>query len=81
MVHTAQSQRQVVESMLKELSDYGRSLREEERIAFNSLLAKAKLHIASISFACSYNAWALVLFSMLLEQEKIIIELQKRKEV
>ena len=70
MGHTVTSQRQVVEKILGELNDYGRSLRDEDREAFLSLLSKAKKHIASVSFSCSYNTWALVLFSMMLEMEK-----------
>ena len=72
MGHTVTSQRIVVDTILQELKDYGKSLRQEEQEAFASLLSKVKKHISSISFSCSYNTWALVLFSILLEQEKIL---------
>ena len=72
--HTVASQRIVVDTILHELKDYGKSLRQDELIAYQRLLNKVKKHIANISFACSYNTWALVLFSILLEQEKELIE-------
>jgi hypothetical protein len=70
MGHTVASQRQVVDTILSELRDYRKSLRHDELAAFDSALDKVKKHIGSISFACSYNTWALVLFSIILEQEK-----------
>jgi hypothetical protein len=76
MGHTVTSQRIVVESILKELNDYGRSLNQEDKPAFRSLLSKIKIHLSSIGYACSYNTWALVLFSILLEQEKQIHKLK-----
>jgi len=72
MGHTVASQRIIVDTVLQELRDYGKSLREEELIAFQSLLNKVKKHIGSISYSCSYNTWALILFSILLEQEKVL---------
>ena len=70
MGHTVSTQRQIVEGIIKELRDYGRSLRAEDQPAFERLIAKIQLHISNISFTSSYNAWALVLFSIMLEQEK-----------
>lgn len=70
MGHTTLSQRIVTDKVLAELAEYGKPLRKEEREAFEALVAKAMKHYASISYASSYNTWALVLFSMLLEQEK-----------
>jgi hypothetical protein len=77
MGHTNRSQRMVVEGILHELNDYGKSLREEDKEAFRRVAAKAMLHFGSISYSCSYNTWALVLFSMILEQEKELIDLRK----
>ncbi|MBN1502456.1 hypothetical protein JW930_02850 [Candidatus Woesearchaeota archaeon] len=74
MGHTVSSQRIVVDTILQELMDYGKSLREDEKDAFTTLLAKVKRHISSISFACSYNTWALILFSILLEHEKELMK-------
>ena len=78
MGHTVKSQRQVVDRILKELNDYGRSLRKENKPYYDSLLAKVKKHFGNIGYACSYNTWALVLFSIMLEQEKEIERLKKQ---
>ena len=77
MGHTVASQRIVIESILSELNEYGRSLRIEEKEAFRNLLKKIKLHLSSISFTCSYNVWTFVLFSILLEQEKVLMKITK----
>lgn len=70
MGHTNRSQRIVVDGILSELNDYGRSLRDEDKVAFQRVINKLKKHIGNISFACSYNTWALILFSIILEVEK-----------
>lgn len=72
MGHTVSSQRIVADTIISELREYGRSLRKEDQEAFEGLIRKVKLHFSNISFACSYNAWALVLLSILLEHEKRI---------
>jgi hypothetical protein len=73
MGHTVSSQRIVVERIMSELMDFRKSLRKEDRPAFDRALDKVKLHIGSISYASSYQTWALVLFSIILEQEKEIM--------
>jgi hypothetical protein len=70
MGHTATSQRIIVQGIISELKEYGKSLRKEDKPAFDRLIAKIHLHIGNISYASSYNTWAFVLFSILLEQEK-----------
>jgi hypothetical protein len=77
MGHTVSSQRQVIESILQELMEYGKSLREDEKPAFESALAKIKKHMGNISFACSYNTWALVLFSIIVEMERERLEMKR----
>ena len=76
MGHTVASQRMIVDRILSELNEYRRSLRAEELAAFDRTLAKVKKHIGSISYATSYNTWALVLFSILLEQEMELMRLE-----
>jgi len=78
MGHTNRSQRIVIDSIINELKDFKRSLRAEEQVVFDSLITKLKKHFSSISYACSYNTWALVLLSILLEQEKEIIKLKNK---
>ncbi len=74
MGHTVASQRIVVDRIMGELLDYRKSLRKEDHAAFDRALDKVKLHIGSISYASSYQAWALVLFSIILEQEKELMK-------
>ena len=74
MGHTVASQRIVVDRILSELLEYRKSLRKEDWPAFDKALDKVKLHIGSISYASSYQTWALVLFSIILEQEKELME-------
>ncbi|MBI5872037.1 hypothetical protein HZB88_03040 [archaeon] len=70
MGHTNSSQRMVAETILSELKDFGRSLRADEKEAFDRLMAKAVLHLGNITYTSSYNTWAILLFSILLEMEK-----------
>ena len=69
MGHTNRSQRIVIDSIVSELNDFKRSLREEDKPAYDRLLKKLKKHYSNISYTCSYNTWAIVLFSIMLEME------------
>lgn len=73
---TVTSQRIITESILSELRDYGCVLRKDERTVFEEMLKKPYLHFGSISNASSINAWALIIMSILLEQEKRIRTLE-----
>ena len=78
MGHTVRSQRRVVERISDELKRYGKSLRDEEKEIFNDLVKKPFLHIGNITYTSSAQTWAFMLLSTLLEQEKKIIELEKK---
>jgi hypothetical protein len=70
MGHTVISQRMNLDNLLSELSDYGKSLRREDRAVFERLLKQPLKHVGSISHASSFHAWAFLILSILLEQEK-----------
>jgi hypothetical protein len=70
MGHTITSQRMMVDKILSELNDYGKSLREEDRIIYAELLSRPLKHLGNISYASSSQVWAFILISILLEQEK-----------
>ena len=70
MGHTVTSQRQVSEQIMRELSDFKRSLKEKDREHFDALLNAARKHYGSVSYTSSYQTWAILLLSMLLEQQK-----------
>jgi hypothetical protein len=72
MGHTVKSQRRVTDLLLGELKDYGRSLREEDRIAYERLLKIPLKHMSNISFVCSANAWSFLLMSIMCDLEKRI---------
>lgn len=74
MGHTVASQRIVVDRILAELGQYRKSLRQEDQEACDRALNKIKIHISSISYASSYQTWALVLFSIILEHEKELMK-------
>lgn len=80
MGHTVWSQRIVMNIILDELKGFGRSLRQEERLVYEQMLKKAMRHFGSVSYASSFHAWALVLLSIMLEQEKRIIQMEKSYE-
>jgi hypothetical protein len=77
MGHTVSSQRQVADRVMEEMRAYGKSLMGDDRAAFQRLLAKGVKHFGNISYTSSYNTWAFVLLSMMVEQEK---ELMRRDE-
>ena len=78
MGHTVWSQRIVMDVMLGELSAYGKSLREDEKRIYDEMLKTALQHIGNVSYTSSVNAWALVLLSIMLEQEKRIRKVEQK---
>jgi len=72
MGHTVWSQRMVIDSIIKELHQYGKALRQEDQHIFDHLLKNAFQHIGSITYTSSMHTWAFILLSVILEQEKRI---------
>jgi hypothetical protein len=72
MGHTVASQRMMVDIILGELEAYGKALREEDRVVYNELLKSSLKKVGAISYTSSVNAWAFILISIILEQEKRI---------
>jgi hypothetical protein len=70
MGHTVSSPRIVIETILRELKDYGKALRESDRQAYERMLAMPLKHIGTMSYASSLDVWALILLSICLEQQK-----------
>ena len=70
MGHTVSSQRITLDILMSELRSYGKALRKEDRELLERLLKKAFKHYGSISYANSIHAWAFLLLSIILEQEK-----------
>ena len=70
------SQRITLDILMKELESYGRSLRREERELYAGLLQRSFKHYGSIAYASSFHAWAFLLLSIMVEQEKKIKQLE-----
>ncbi|MCF7861735.1 hypothetical protein K9M79_05800 [Candidatus Woesearchaeota archaeon] len=77
MGHTVSSQRIVINTILRELKDFGRALRSDDREAYERMLALPLKHIGTMSYASSLDVWALILLSISLEQQKRIDVLEK----
>ena len=56
--------------IMRELNDFGKSLRQDDKIVYERMLKRSLGHIGSISYADSFHVWAFILLSIMLEQEK-----------
>ena len=79
MGHTVWSQRQNLDIILAELHNYGKALRPLDRARYLALLKEPLKHVGSISYASSMHAWAFILISIILEQDKKIAELSHER--
>ncbi|MCB9362808.1 hypothetical protein H6504_05205 [Candidatus Woesearchaeota archaeon] len=70
MGHTVTSQRIVIDTIIQELKDYAKALREEDRVILEDLLQQAYKHMGAISYACSMHTWALLLLTIMMEEKK-----------
>jgi len=61
--------------IIAELKDYAKALRQEDRIIYESLLKLPLKKVGAILYTSSINAWAFILLTIILEQEKKIQEL------
>jgi len=80
MGHTVWSQRMVLDHIMNELKQYSKALRQDDRALFEKILKQSFKHYGSISYANSFHAWALLLLSILIEQEKKIQKLEVKNE-
>jgi len=78
MGHTVRSQRRNINVLLDELNAYGKSLNQKDREIFEAMLKAPYLHVGNISYANSFHAWAFLLLSIMLEQEKRLRELEEK---
>ena len=74
--HTVTSQRIVTDMMIAELAQFGKALRDEDREVYNRLLKEPLKHLGTISYTSSMHTWAVLLLSVLLEQQKKIDRLE-----
>jgi hypothetical protein len=79
MGRTVPSFRMLLEGIIGELSDFRRALRGEERIAFDALMNKARVHASSCTVVPTLDPMHAIFLSILLEQEKEINSLKVAK--
>ena len=77
MGRTVPSVRMLLEGIIGELSDFRRALREEDRIAFDNLMNKAREHASSCTVVPTLDPMHAIFLSILIEQEKEIIFLRE----
>jgi len=70
--HTVWSQRIMTDIILKELEQFAKALRVQDRHVYLSLLKQPLKHMGSITFTSSQHIWAFLLLSIILEQQKTI---------
>lgn len=70
MGHTAYSQRIVIENLLNELKSFERALSYDDRLVLHKILKYPLKHFGSISYTNSFHAWAFLLLTIFIEQEK-----------
>jgi hypothetical protein len=74
MGHTVSTQKQVVDAMIKELHDYRKALSCDDRKIFDGLIGDVYSHMGSISNAGSMHTWLFFLLSIIIEQQKRIMQ-------
>ena len=70
--------RVLLERLAVEWSPFRRALRAKDREAFDSVMNKARLHASSSSFMVDADPIEAVIMSVLVEQEKELMELRRR---
>jgi hypothetical protein len=67
----------LLEGIIEELSDFRRALRGEDKVAFDSLMNKAREHASSCTVVPTLDPMHAIFLSILVEQEKELISLNK----
>jgi hypothetical protein len=78
MLRTVPSFRMLLEEIIMELSLFRRALRGEDKIAFDSLMNKAREHVSSCTVTPMLEQMGAVFLSILVEQQKETSSLKRR---
>ncbi len=81
MGRTIPSFRMLLEGIIGDLSVFRRALRGEDKIAFDSLMNKAREHASSCTIAPFLEPMDAVFLSILVEQEKEILSLRRLLDI
>ncbi len=79
MGRTVPSFRMLLEEIIVELSVFRRALRGEDKVAFDSLMNKARNHASSCTVAPTLDPMDAVFLSILIELQKEINSLREAK--
>jgi len=63
-----------------ELARFRRALRRSDQLALDDLVTSARQHLAAAAYAAHALPFETFLLSMLLEEHKIVLDLQRRLE-
>ncbi len=77
MGRTVPSFRNLLEEIIRELSVFRRALRGEDKIAFDSLMNKAKEHASSCTVTPVLEPMEAIFLSILVEQQKELNSLRE----
>jgi hypothetical protein len=77
MGRTVPSFRNLLEEIIRELSVFRRALRGEDKIAFDSLMNKAREHASSCTVAPVLEPMDAIFLSILVEQQKELNSLRE----
>ena len=80
MGRTLRTTRELVRDEIEFLRKFRHSLRDDDRIAFDEIAAKASKHVSSMTYSQRLNIFESILLSILIEQEKEIFRLKKNME-
>ncbi len=81
MGRTVPSFRMLLEGIIEDLSVFRRALRGEDKVAFDSLMNKARSHASSCTVTPMLEPMDAVFLSILVEQEKELISLRKSLQI
>src|SRR5512147_364110 len=77
MGRTNETATQLIRCQQQELARFFSALRKADQEAFEDLFALAQFHIAPLAYSGTAEPQTIMLFSMLLEQHKLILRQQK----
>ena len=77
MGRTVPSFRMLLEEIIGELSDFRRALRGEDRLAFDSLMNKSRVHASSCTVVPTLDPMHAIFLSILVGQQKEISSLRE----
>lgn len=70
----------MIDMVLNDLKQFSGALRKQDRLVLERILTEPLKHAGAIGNASSIDVWAIILLSILVEQEKRLATLEARYE-